>query len=92
MVLDVQTKHMTQIPSLAPSPRSLPPDTSCGIHSIQINPSRTLLATGGKNPNDVAIYRLPTLDPVAVGEVFTFSKMPYELLALRFLCVSQMKI
>ncbi|OXA61881.1 hypothetical protein Fcan01_03088 [Folsomia candida] len=69
MVLDVQTKHMTQIPSLAPSPRSLPPDSQCGIHSIQINPSRTLLATGGKNPNDVAIYRLPTLDPVAVGEV-----------------------
>lgn len=48
MVLDVQTKHMTQIPSLAPSPRSLPPDSQCGIHSIQINPSRTLLATGGK--------------------------------------------
>lgn len=69
MVLDVQTKHMTQIPSLAPSPRSLPPDSQCGIHSIQINPSRSLLATGGKNPNDVAIYRLPTLDPLAVGEV-----------------------
>jgi WD repeat-containing protein 40A len=69
MVWDVQTKHLTQIPSLAPSPRSSPPDWQCGIHAIQMNPSRSLLATGGGNPNDVAIYQLPTLDPLCVGEV-----------------------
>lgn len=69
MVYDVNTRHMDQIPSLQSSENSVPPDAECGIHSIEINPSRTLLATGAKNANDIAIYRLPTLDPILVGEV-----------------------
>ena len=69
MVYDVNTRHMDQIPSLQSSENSLPSDSDCGIHAIEINPSRTLLATGAKNASDVAIYRLPTLDPILVGEV-----------------------
>jgi len=68
MVVDVNTRHMDQIPSLQSSENSVPPDSECGIHSIEINPSRTLLATGARNSNDVAVYRLPTLDPICVGE------------------------
>jgi len=68
MVVDVNTRHMDQIPSLQSSENSVPPDQECGIHSIEINPSRTLLATGARNSNDVAVYRLPTLDPICVGE------------------------
>jgi WD repeat-containing protein 40A len=68
MVFDVNTRHMDQIPSLPSSENSTPPENECGIHAIEINPSRTLLATGGKHPNDIAIYRLPTLDPICVGE------------------------
>ena len=57
MVVDVNTRHMDQIPSLQSSENSVPPDQECGIHSIEINPSRTLLATGARNSNDVAVYR-----------------------------------
>ena len=69
MVFDVNTKHLDQIPSLQSSENSIPPDSECGIHAIELNPSRTLLATGAKNANDIAVYRLPTLDPICVGEV-----------------------
>ncbi|RWS00275.1 WD-repeat protein-like protein [Dinothrombium tinctorium] len=68
MLLDVKTGKIFRIPSLKSSALSKPPENSCGIHSIEINPSRTLLATGGDNPNDIAIYKLPTLDPLCVGE------------------------
>ena len=68
MVYDVNTRHLEMIPSLQSSENSVPPEQESGIHAIEINPSRTLLATGAKNANDIAIYRLPTLDPVMVGE------------------------
>jgi hypothetical protein len=55
------------IPTLRNS-RGANPDTQSGIHSCQINPSRTLLATGARHSADIAIYRLPTLDPICIGE------------------------
>jgi len=69
MVYDVNSRFMDQIPSLQSSENSpIPPGQECGIHAIEINPSGTLLATGAKNANTIAVYRLPTLDPICVGE------------------------
>lgn len=68
MVYDVIRHTLDEIPTLL-SKRTYPaPQEQCGIQSVQINPSRTLLATGADNISDIAVYRLPTLDPVCVGE------------------------
>lgn len=67
IVIDVVTGRMFDIPMLKSSHLSIAPDP-CGIHSIEINPSRTYLATGAHNTNDLAVYKLPTFDPICVGE------------------------
>ncbi|XP_076305320.1 DDB1- and CUL4-associated factor 12 homolog isoform X1 [Tachypleus tridentatus] len=68
VVQDVASGRRFQIPSLKSSSHSKPPENPCGIHAMEINPSQTMLVTGAKNSNDVAVYRLPTLDPLCVGE------------------------
>uniref|UniRef100_A0A2M4APH4 Putative wd40 repeat-containing protein n=1 Tax=Anopheles triannulatus TaxID=58253 RepID=A0A2M4APH4_9DIPT len=67
MVYDVNTRRVDAIPTL-PNSRSGSPDTQSGIHACQINPSHTMLATGARHSADIAIYSLPTLDPVCIGE------------------------
>ncbi|XP_050400542.1 DDB1- and CUL4-associated factor 12 [Patella vulgata] len=68
IALDLLNSQLTRIPTLKSSEDSIPADCPCGIHSVAVNPSRTLLATGASNTNDIAVYKLPTFDPVCVGE------------------------
>uniref|UniRef100_A0A8W8HPJ7 DDB1- and CUL4-associated factor 12 beta-propeller domain-containing protein n=1 Tax=Magallana gigas TaxID=29159 RepID=A0A8W8HPJ7_MAGGI len=68
IVLDTKTGKQFHIPSLKSSKNSIPAECPCGIHSIALNPSQTLFATGAENTNDLAVYQLPTFDPAMVGE------------------------
>lgn len=67
-VLDMMSGSKISQPLLEGSPLSEMPEVNCGIHSIKINHESKLLATSGQNPNHLAVYRLPTFDPVCVGE------------------------
>ncbi|XP_010633745.1 DDB1- and CUL4-associated factor 12-like protein 2, partial [Fukomys damarensis] len=68
-VLDVQTGHITPFSLMQDRrPRQAYAPSASGIRAIELNPSKTLMATGGENPNSLAVYKLPSVDPVCLGD------------------------
>jgi len=39
-------------------------ESQCGVHSIAVNPGGDMLVTGGMDPSDCVVYKLPSLTPV----------------------------
>lgn len=82
MLLDIPSGKIVYIPLLKTTIGSSDEDyfsdelisvlspASCGIHSIQCNPGNSKLATSGHNPNHLAVYTLPDLDPHVIGKVW----------------------
>ncbi|XP_010638915.2 DDB1- and CUL4-associated factor 12-like protein 2 [Fukomys damarensis] len=72
-VLDVHTGHITPVSLMQDRrPRWAYAHSASGIRAIELNPSKTLMATGGENPNSLAVYQLPSLDPVCLGDTRSF--------------------
>ncbi|VVC36935.1 WD40/YVTN repeat-like-containing domain,WD40-repeat-containing domain,WD40 repeat,WD40 repeat [Cinara cedri] len=67
MVYNVDSHDLDQIP-LIKGRIDDSENQLTGIHSLKINPCRSLLATGAYNSNEIAVYRLPTLDPIVLAE------------------------
>ena len=66
---NIISKKKWDIPLLQGTGKIPQPDKNCGIHSISLNKNCTKLATGSLNPNSVGFYRLPSLEPMCIGEV-----------------------
>lgn len=69
IVQNIVTRKSYEIPLLVGSGKIPLPDKNCGIHSISMNRMATKLVTGAQNPNSVGFYRVPSLEPIAIGEV-----------------------
>ena len=68
-VVDIKTDHIMHVPLMRDRVLDLSRGSpSCGIHAVELNPSKTLMATGGENSNSLAVYQLPTLEPMCLGD------------------------
>lgn len=68
-LIDISDGSKLEIPRLSNSGPVPSSTTSCGIHSISISPGGEYVATGGQNPNYLALYSLPQILPLTLGEV-----------------------
>jgi len=55
-------KKSFEVVPLLNSGKNISPD-SCGIHSISVNPSSSLLVTGAVDPSELGVYSLPKFSP-----------------------------
>ena len=68
-VVDIKTDHIMHVPLMRDRVLDLSRGSpSCGIRAVELNPSKTLMATGGENSNSLAVYQLPTLEPMCLGD------------------------
>ena len=68
-MVDTREDRRVDIPLLR-AKHTVANDNSCGIHCMCISQNRRrFLATGGYDPNNVALYRLPDFVPLTVGVV-----------------------
>lgn len=68
MVYNLKSHELDQIPSIKGQVEGADTEQN-GIYALQINRSRTLLATGAYNSNEIAVYSVPTFDQIALTKV-----------------------
>lgn len=67
LIYNVNKRHTDEIPTIRGT-RSVQREHKHGIITISINPNRSLLATRAHLSFNVAVYRLPDIEPVFIGE------------------------
>jgi len=68
MVYNVKSREMVQIPPVVGRVNDVV-NPNWGVYTIKINPSRTLLATNAHNSKEIAVYKMPSLNPIYLTEV-----------------------
>ena len=69
--IDLGDGRKLEIPRLSKAGAVPSSTTSCGIHCVSVSPGGDYIATGGQNPNYLALYSLPHILPLVLGEVST---------------------
>ncbi|TGZ63678.1 hypothetical protein CRM22_006772 [Opisthorchis felineus] len=64
VLYDTSSDSSLEIPLISSGTREFFGRSSCGIHAIQANPSKSLLATGGADVNNIGVYALSELSPL----------------------------
>lgn len=71
IVQNIISRKTWEMPVLQSNSNMPFPEKNCGIHCISVNSNASTLATGAENPNSVGFYKLPSLEPICIGEFHT---------------------
>lgn len=68
IAVNLSTNQLFEVPLLSNNSSIISSDIT-GIHCMQASGDQQYLATGGANPNEIAVYKLPEITPYVLGQV-----------------------
>ena len=68
LAVDITTNTVFNIPLLKNSGSECVLDVA-GVHCMELSDDGRYVCTGGANPNELAVYKLPEMTPYVLGQV-----------------------